>query len=438
MFDVVIITPGYLCSNPRTVKEADALTAAGLRVRVVFAQGPDGWARDFDRELLAAKAWEADVFRWSRQRGERFGYWRSRARFQVFRRLLPSATMRLPGVAERAECRVFPELAALARTIRARLYIGHYPDGLAAAAAAARANGALLGYDVEDLHATEGPDTAAGERRRQRIAMIESRYLPRCAYVSAVSDEVADTIAEWHRVARPVVVHNVFPLVPALLDAESRARPVKLVWFSQVIGLDRGIQDAIRALGLVGGEAELHLRGYGEAAVVGELRRLADHVGVGHRIHFHPWMAPAELPAWLARHDIGLAPEPPLSLNRALTASNKLFAYLAAGLVVVATDTPGQRRVIEGFPGSGRLYRSGDWQALARILEPLIRDPAQLEAAKNGARRAARERWNWQLEGEVLVQAVCRVLGRERRPEAAAKSEPPLESQPRGLPTCAP
>jgi len=38
-FDVVIVTPTYLSSNPRVVKEADALANAGLRVCVVFSQG---------------------------------------------------------------------------------------------------------------------------------------------------------------------------------------------------------------------------------------------------------------------------------------------------------------------------------------------------------------------------------------------------------------
>jgi glycosyltransferase involved in cell wall biosynthesis len=417
VFDVVIITPGYLCSNPRTVKEADALTAGGLRVRVVCAQGPGQWARDFDREILDGKRWDARAFRWSSKRArEWLGYWRSTVRFYAFNRLAVGPSARLPGLAERAECRVFPELAALARRIPARLYIGHYPGGLAAAAAAARTHRALLGYDIEDLHTGEDFPTSAGERRRRRLATIERRYLPRCTHVSAVSDGVADAVAARHAIARPLVVHNVFPLVPAVFDTEAGARPhvppVKLAWFSQVIGLDRGIQDAIQALGLVAGDFELHLRGSTDPAAAEGLRRLADDVGIGGRIHFHPWAAPTELLGWLADQDIGLALEQPTCANKLMTVSNKVFSYLAAGLAVVATDTPGQHRVVAAQPGTGSLYPPGDYHALARILEPLIQDPLRLQAAKDEARRAARERWNWPRESERLVQAVGRALGR--------------------------
>lgn len=45
---VCIVTPGYISSTPRVVKEAEALSQAGYRVRVVFSQGDLERARQHD------------------------------------------------------------------------------------------------------------------------------------------------------------------------------------------------------------------------------------------------------------------------------------------------------------------------------------------------------------------------------------------------------
>src|SRR5205814_8098696 len=92
----------------------------------------------------------------------------------------PPTTWRIGLIAERGEGRVFPELARLAASQPADLYIGHYPDGLAAAAFAARQWGARLGYDAEDFHTGEG---AAPEQIRRRD-FIQRRYLPFCDHVT--------------------------------------------------------------------------------------------------------------------------------------------------------------------------------------------------------------------------------------------------------------
>src|SRR2546421_12236165 len=53
---VCIVTPGHLASNPRVVKEADALHEAAYDVTVVAADIAD-FVRPFDEELIAAAPW---------------------------------------------------------------------------------------------------------------------------------------------------------------------------------------------------------------------------------------------------------------------------------------------------------------------------------------------------------------------------------------------
>ena len=49
---ICIVTPGYISSTPRVVREADALSAAGYDVRVVFTQGHLENVRGFDEALM--------------------------------------------------------------------------------------------------------------------------------------------------------------------------------------------------------------------------------------------------------------------------------------------------------------------------------------------------------------------------------------------------
>ena len=53
---ICIVTPGHLASNPRVVKEADALHAAGYDVSVVAGDLTPA-VRPFDRDVEAEAPW---------------------------------------------------------------------------------------------------------------------------------------------------------------------------------------------------------------------------------------------------------------------------------------------------------------------------------------------------------------------------------------------
>ncbi len=263
---ICIVTPEYIYANPRTIKEADALWEAGFDVRVVFSQGNLEKIREFDATLLKEKPWRWVAIGWSPfRKNENPLYIKSKIRYHLCRRL-PFTLYSIKGLAECSEARVYNELTHLVAKEKADLYLGHYPAGLAACAFAASVWKAKLGYDIEDLHTEEGGTDWQAIRRRKRIKLIESRYLPHCTYVSCVTDFIADEITRRYGVKRPVVLYNCFPWKEReRIDGQIKDRKgpgLSLYWFSQVIGEDRGIQDAIKAVGLLKGQAQLHLRGY--------------------------------------------------------------------------------------------------------------------------------------------------------------------------------
>jgi glycosyltransferase involved in cell wall biosynthesis len=265
------------------------------------------------------------------------------------------------------------------------------------------------------LHSGELPDADQGSLPHRVVCALEARYLPRCDQVTAASRPIAERLAERYGIETPVPIHNVFEWAErARLDGkrlDRRTDALSVYWFSQIVGLDRGLQDLIRAVGAVKGPVEAHIRGDLSRPVERELRLLAAACGARDRLHFHPKVPPAELLSRGAEHDVGAALETPDSENHRLTVSNKLFFHALAGLALVATDLPGQRGVMQAMTGAGTLYGSGDWQALAQALQSLIDSPDRLRAQRQAALEHTRERFCWEQEKSLLLARVDRTLG---------------------------
>ncbi len=408
---VCIVTPGYLSSTPRVVKEADALHEAGMNVRVVHTWGGLQHKRRHDRALLQEKDWSVDTVRWS---PDRLAEWGTYVRYTLQQRLaqwIPKKTWRATQVAEQVQHRMYPALASRVAEESADLYIGHYSTGLAAAAQGADRHDAKLGYDAEDYHVGQQPDN---QSRIERVDFIERRYLSRCAHVTASSKGIASALVDRYDIDRPYVVHNMFPWAERdNLDGKTKDRngeALSVYWFSQTVGLNRGLQDAIRAVGLLDASVQLHFRGTLPDEVGRELRSIAEESDVAEQLHFHPQVPPDELLVRTAEHDVGLTLEHGKTPNRALCVTNKLFHYPLAGLAVAATDVPGQRHLLEEHPTFSGLYEPGDVEGLAAVLRRWT-DREALQEAKSSALETARSRWNWEREKGKLVDQVAEVVG---------------------------
>ena len=108
----------------------------------------------------------------------------------------------------------------------------------------------------------------------------------------------------------------------------------------------------------------------------------------------------------LANFDIGLTLDQNDCLNRSLTICNKAFLYLQAGLMIVATDTPGQREILDDVSRCGVLYPSGKYNLLVKRVLPYILDPRQLLEVRCAAWHSGQVRYNWEVEQSELLQAV--------------------------------
>src|SRR5262249_23469408 len=149
---------------------------------------------------------------------------------------------------------------------------------------------------------------------------------------------------------------------------QRRGDALSLFWFSQTVGLDRGLQDVIKAAGLAAVPIQIHLLGSVADEVRDTLSGIAAGEGLADALVFHSTCPPGEILSRAAEHDVGLALETDAALNRALTVTNKLLLYLTAGLGVLATDLPGQRSVLDTCSRAAGLFRVGDLEMMASHL----------------------------------------------------------------------
>jgi glycosyltransferase involved in cell wall biosynthesis len=320
------------------------------------------------------------------------------------RRLAQAAFHRRPSTrfAEWGVSAAAVELQKLAISESADWFIAHSQAALPAAATAAQFWRAQLAVDCEDLL------TARDSAEARMIRVIEKAYLPLCRYVSVPSPAIAAQLQREYNIRTPTVLYNVFPLQLASELVPPRERSVgprlRLHWVGQTIGPDKGIEDAFEAVALLGEDAELHIRGkvaHGCPSLIRDLQRRYEI-----NVKLYPLVHHDNLVNAVGEFDVGLALERPKDGMYSVTATNKLFLYLLAGLAVAATDTVGQREVLEQIPTAGFLYSAGKADMLADKLSRWILDRRALVGAQQAAWNAARARFCWGIEQAKFLQLV--------------------------------
>lgn len=410
---ICLISPGHLTSNPRLVKEADALTEAGHEVTVI-----SGWS--FPPHQAEDRRFESRP--WARQYRVAFGPLASplSRSWQRLRQRLARGLVRLggygPAVAIRAWHLAGPDLIRAARRVRADLYIAHYPAALPAAALAARRHGTAYAFDAEDFHLGDFPESGAYDHQRRLLRTIESRWLPGCAFVTAASPGIAKSYAAAFGLPAPSVVRNMFPLVqapPGPTACGSVQPGPTLYWFSQTIGPDRGLECAVRALAQAHCRPHLHLRGFISSSYRDQLLTLARQLGVEQRLHLHSPAPPEQMERLASAYDVGLVAETGCTPNRRIALTNKLFTYALAGIPLLLSDIPAHRAVMSEAGDAAQLFNQADPASLAAALDGwLAAPPAVLAGARAAAYLLGQETWNWEREQTKLLERVATVFHR--------------------------
>ncbi len=399
---LLIVTNGPLARNPRVEKEARILGLAGHDVTVLGIRNHAPSVTP-DAALAAGAPFrhlQVDLL------GTGPTVWLRRLRVRLARDC--SHRLRLPSI------RSLGPADALMRAVRAQpadLVIVHNEIPHWIGARLIR-EGRRVGADIEDWHSEDlMPHDRAG-RPLALLRSVEKTLLHGAVHLTTTSEALADGLHAAYGGRRPTVLTNSFPLPPTPRSTQVRSDdPPAFFWFSQTTGPGRGLELFLAAWARTTRPSRLVLLGeVAQDYARGLLATLPP--AFRSRVAFLPLVSPTELPAIIARHDIGLALEQAFIRNRDLTITNKILQYLGAGLAVVASDTAGQREVLTRGPDAGLVLPLHETTALGQALDRLVADPAGLRARQIAARRLAESHYSWEREGPRLVALVEAALGR--------------------------
>ena len=405
MKKVCLVSPGHIASNPRLVKEANSLVNAGYDVRVV-AGDTAPFVRPLDQSLLSSVTWTCDlvglgtrpVYMWRKLKQKL-----ARAAFQF--------GLKNIHIAMWAHSPMSDSLAQAAIAQPADLYIAHCLAALPASAIAAHRHHAKLGFDAEDFHVGELAEISDNKLEIAIRDCIERTLLPSCDYLTAASPMIASAYRERYEVEIEPIL-NVFPLseAPIKIKKINRKERFSLYWFSQTIGANRGIESIIYAMGQMKTPVDLYLRGMPTVGYTDVLTQLAHQVGVGDRIHVLPSAPPSDMARLASDYDIGLSIELNQPLNRSICLTNKIFTYLLAGLPVILSKTTAQENLAKELNEAVILIDLDNSLGIAQSLDNFLSDPQKLFNAKAKVCKLVTERYNWDIEQQVFLKNIKKVL----------------------------
>ena len=375
---------------------------AGYDVTVVTCDYTDA-LRSADDAIAAGAPWRV-----KRVRRPALGRYTSKAARQLVR-FLGGSNEALP-VMLAAEAYGGPSraLQRMVSLVAADLYIAHYVPSLPAAAAAARRHGSMLAFDAEDFHSGEGTGAREEDLRMAMVRRIEGALLPSCTYMTAASPMIGEAYVKRYGISAPTTILNVFPLsmAPHASPATTVAGGLRAYWFSQTIGLDRGLQSFIQGMVHARTVVTLDIRGSDRWQHGDTLLALAGKLGIADRVRLLPVAPPQQMARLASDYDVGLSLETDVTESRRLCLTNKIFTYLLAGVPVLMSDTPAQRALAPDLGPAAAVVSLSEPRDIGAALERLA-SSATLTSAKETAAKLGRERYNWDREKGVLLDVVA-------------------------------
>lgn len=402
MFRITIISTGQPSANPRLVKEANALANAGHDVSVLYCHWIN-WADACDEVLLKTVKWKYQLVG-GNLRSNRVTYMYSRFRWKVNRILNRYFGNRL-FFGERSQARCYDELLKAAKATKGDWYIGHNLGSLAVAVKAAQHCKSKCGFDFEDYHREEVQQMSAYDRAR--INYLENRYTARLDYISSASPMIAEKVekdlALTHRKVFPIL--NCFPLSeqPEFREGVAEKNGLQLFWFSQTIGMNRGLEIILEALEQMKDDS-IHLTLAGRVAE--DMLAFIEEKGkdLKANIHLAGIIQPSDLPAFAGQFDVGLAIETDVPINRNICLTNKIFTYLLAGNAIIFSKTAAQKE----FNDTYQCGLSFEINNVDQLMETVryYKAPGNLEHQRRHNFELATNTLNWENESKKLLAII--------------------------------
>lgn len=258
---------------------------------------------------------------------------------------------------------------------------------------------------------------------RQAVSIAEYNF-QHASLICCVSQAVADYVHELvmaistSSAARPIIV------TPNAVDPQrfaSLSPPVlRAVTDELTIGFVgtlkpwHGLEYLLSAFAIF---CQKNLKLSVSLLIVGEgpqrvaMEALASELKISAKIQFTGAVSPADIPFWLEKMDIAVAPYP--ALDNFYFSPLKVFEYMAAGLPVIASDI-GQIKTIIQHGQQGLLITPGSVSALSTALQQLVDHPQQALALAYQAQQYIFAHYTWDAVAQRILKQVLDIETKQR------------------------
>ena len=392
---ILVITTSQPASNPRMRKSATALAEKGNIVHVLYAYNTE-WATQADVEILSQAKWT-----W-----ERIGGHPEEAKFNYFLSRLKRRLAEALSITKHAMCRSFEDYVSRGIKWKPDIVIGHNPGALGPLVAIGNKLTIPTLFDAEDFHRGE---FALDSKESLSVQKLEDECIPQVAAMTAASPLIAKTYGRLYPQHEVTTINNAFaknnqPPIPT-----SESGPLKIIWFSQVVGLDRGLEEFLRGMQRAQ-NVPIQLNVLGLCSEIVKQSLLAGTTSDLHQITLHPPMAESALFKFIAEHEIGLALEVPKTKNREICLTNKLYSFALSGCHSFISKTPAQEQFLQEFPDAGQLIDLNKPDSIAESLGFAFESRDELLQNRQRAWQLGHTALNWEQESKVLVEFVLEAL----------------------------
>ncbi len=240
---------------------------------------------------------------------------------------------------------------------------------------------------------SDASGTDAGRRERlamvllDRYATVVGHLLERATAVVCLTEGIRDVTREFYDVDLPDA-----HVVGMGVDLETFSRPRASTdggWTVTYVGSvnePRNLERVLEAMAALDHDVRFRIAGEGPDDYENALAAEAERLGVAGQVEWLGLVPHEEIPELLRSTDVAVSPLADIESYR-ISFPAKLLEYMAAGSVVVASDIPPHRRLIDDGE-NGFLY-DGSRDELVATLRRCIEDERPLDDVRRRARTTA-------------------------------------------------
>jgi glycosyltransferase involved in cell wall biosynthesis len=268
---------------------------------------------------------------------------------------------------------------------------------------------------VYDTHELETETNGTRGFRKSIAKWVERAFISRADAVCVVNRSIAAWYKKAYGISRIWVVYNLPRRIVAsqqrtglLRSAIGLEQPESILFIYQgILSSGRGIEMLIEAFAGVRGKQHLVCMGYGPLE---ELVRKAERLHSN--IHFVPAVAPDLVKDYTVDADVGLSLIENTCLSYYLCAPNKLYEYVACGVVPVVSDFPEMSLFVDIHDCGWKI--KPDVHSLRRLIESINTESLKIKRV-NAVRAGMQYCWENE-EFELLSMYEALGLTRFERP----------------------